>query len=48
MENENIITLSDFQEDYNYLNLFPKDLKISELLLSMGIEKLFFKITVKH
>ena len=42
------IMLSDFQEDFNYLSLFPKSMLISDLLKEMGLTRLFFKVTVKH
>lgn len=49
MESEkSVIMLSDFQEDFNYLNLFPSNMLISELLKDMGLKSLFFKLTVKH
>lgn len=42
------IIISDFQEDFNYLNLFPASLKIEELMKYMGIKGFYFKITVKN
>ena len=49
MENEkSIVMLSDFQEDFNYLSLFPKSMLISDLLVEMGLKSLFFKVIVKH
>ena len=42
------VILSDFQEDFNYLNLFPTSLTIEELLKCMGIKGFYFKVTVKN
>lgn len=49
MESEkSVVMLSDFQDNFNYLNLFPSNMLISELLSAMGITRLTFKFTVKH
>jgi len=49
MESEkSVLMVSDFQEDFNYLSLFPKSMLIIDLLKEMGLTKLFFKVTVKH
>lgn len=49
MENEkSIVMLSDFQEDFNYLSLFPKSMLVIDLLKEMGLTRLFFKVIVKH
>ena len=49
MESEkSVVMLSDFNEDFNYLSLFPKSMLISDLLKEMGLTRIFFKVTVKH